>query len=200
MLHFPRWKILTVLATCLAGLLFSMPNLFSKDTVKGWPRYVPHLQMPFGLDLQGGAHLLLAADSEQLKKDWLKKLRLDARKVVVADGKMPASVTIAGNSVQVRMTNPEQADAAIKELRDKVVQPVGNAIVGTTGNDIEVTKAEGGLIVLTPTEQGFIQRQSNAIGASIETINRRINGLGNAEATVVRQGRDRRATRRRWRG
>ena len=98
MLHFPRWKIVTVIATCLVGLLFSMPNLFSKDTVKSWPWFVPHLQMPFGLDLQGGAHLLLAADSEQLKKDWLKKLRLDARKVVVTDGKMPASVTIAGNS------------------------------------------------------------------------------------------------------
>ena len=191
MLHFPRWKVLSILATCLAGVLFALPNLFSKETVSGWPRYVPHLQMPFGLDLQGGAHLLLAADSKQLKKDWLKKLRLDARKVVVTDGKMLASVTIVGNSVQVRMTNPEQTDQAVKKLRSEVVQAVGNAIVGTTGNDIEVTRADGGVIILTPTEPGFLQRQSNAIGASIETINRRINGLGNAEATVVRQGRDR---------
>ena len=36
--------------------------------------------MPLGLDLQGGAHLLLAADSEQLRKDWLASLREDARK------------------------------------------------------------------------------------------------------------------------
>ena len=191
MLHFPRWKILTVLATCLAGLLFSMPNLFSKETVKAWPRWVPHLQMPFGLDLQGGAHLLLAADINELKKDWLKLLRAEARKIVVVDGQLLASVTIAGNSVQVRMTNPDQADAAIKDLRTKLVQQVGNPILGSTGNDVDVTKGEGGLIVLTPTEQGFIQRESNAIAASIETIKRRVDGLGNAEATVVRQGRDR---------
>ena len=100
MLHFPRWKILTVLATCLAGLLFSMPNLFSKETVKAWPRWVPHLQMPFGLDLQGGAHLLLAADINELKKDWVKLLSAEARKIVVVDGQLLASVTIAGNSVQ----------------------------------------------------------------------------------------------------
>ena len=174
MLHFPRWKILSVVGTCLLGLLLSIPNLFPKDTVKNWPSYVPHLQMPFGLDLQGGAHILLAANSDELKKDWLKKLRLDARKVVISDGKMQASVAIVGNSVQVRMTKPEQTDAAIKELRAKVVQPVGNVITGATGNDIELTKAEGGVIIMTPTEQGFVQRQSNAIGASMETIGERV--------------------------
>ncbi len=191
MLHFSREKILSVVGICLLGLLLAMPNLFSKDTVKSWPSYVPHLQMPFGLDLQGGAHILLAANSDELKKDWLKKLRLDARKVVVTDGKMQASVAVVGNSVQVRMTKPEQTDAAIKELRSKVVQTVGNTVTGSSGNDVEVTKADGGVIIITPTEPGFVQRQSNAIGASMETIGRRINGLGNAEATVVRQGRDR---------
>ncbi len=191
MLHFPRWKIVAIIATCLAGLLFSLPNFFSKEQVARWPRWVPHLQMPFGLDLQGGAHLLLEADSGQLKSDWLKKLRSEARKVVVTDAKLPASVTIVGSTVQMRMTNPDQTDAAVKELRGKVVQPIGNAILGSTGNNIDATKGDGGLIILQPTEQGLIQRETDAISAAIEALNRRINALGTAESTVVRQGRNR---------
>ena len=191
MLHFPRWKIMAIIATCLAGLLFSFPNFFAKEQVARWPRWVPHLQMPFGLDLQGGAHLLLEADSGQLKADWLKKLRGEVRKVVVTDAKLPASVTIVGSTVQVRMTNPDQADAAMKELRSRVVQPIGNAILGSTGNNIDVTKGEGGLIVVQPTEQGLIQRETDAISAAIDAVNRRINNMGTAESTVIRQGRNR---------
>jgi preprotein translocase subunit SecD len=47
------------------------------------------------------------------------------------------------------------------------------------------------VIVVQPTEAGMHQRVSNAIGASIETIRRRIDTLGTAEASVVRQGWDR---------
>ncbi len=191
MLHFPRWKTLAIIGTCLLGLLFSLPNFIGKDQLKTWPKWFPHSQMPLGLDLQGGAHLLLSADSEQLKKDWLTSLREDIRRVVIREGKMPAVVSIVGSSVQVRMSDQAQVDAALKEIRSKIVQQVGNAILGTSGNDMDVIRGDGGLITLTPTEPGFRQRQSNAIDASIETIRRRIDQLGTAEATVIRQGRDR---------
>ena len=71
MLHFERWKIIAIVLTCLAGVLFTMPNFFSKETVDSWPRWVPHKQLPLGLDLRGGAHLLLAMDTKEWEKDWL---------------------------------------------------------------------------------------------------------------------------------
>jgi preprotein translocase subunit SecD len=89
------------------------------------------------------------------------------------------------------LSKPEEADAALKELK-KLIQPIGNAILGTSGYDIEVTAgSEPGVILLKPTEQGIQERVSSALSASIETINRRVNALGTAESTVVRQGRDR---------
>ena len=191
MLHFQRWKILAIVATCLAGLVFALPNLFARDAVKEWPWYIPHYQMPLGLDLQGGAHLLLAADSEQLRKDWLKSLREDSLKTLREAKNFPGQSSITGNSVRIGLAKPERLDDAIKELRAKVVQQIGSALVGTSGNDVEITKGDGGTIILTPTEAGFLNRQTNAITASMETINRRVNALGTAESTVVRQGRDR---------
>ncbi len=191
MLHFERWKIFAILATIFVGFLFALPNFVSKETLESWPGFLPKRQMPLGLDLQGGAHLLLALDEKELRTDWLNNLREDARKTL-RDAKIGFSgIGVAGDAVQVRLVKPEDTDRAVTELK-KLVQPIGNAILGTSGNDSEVEKgAEPGLVLLKPTSYGIQERLSHAAAASIETINRRVNALGTAESTVVQQGRDR---------
>ncbi|MFV0297725.1 MAG: protein translocase subunit SecD [Hyphomicrobiaceae bacterium] len=190
MLHFTRWKIISILATLLIGVALALPNMFSKETLESWPSWLPHKQMRLGLDLQGGAHLLLEMDSDQLRRDWLQSIRDDARKTLVSDAKIPASVQIQGKRVVIRPSRPGDYDKAVQELR-KIQSSVGNALSGTTGTDIAITRGENGLIYAEPTEAGFLQRQSNAAGAAIHTIEKRINNLGTAESSVVRQGRDR---------
>ncbi len=190
MLHFSRWKVLAILATCLAGLLFSMPNFFAKDRVAEWPGFLPKKQIPLGLDLQGGAHLLLAMDTNELRKSWLTTLSADARKNLRDAKIFPTSVAVQGNSVQIRFEKPEQVDPAIKEVR-KLQQQIGNVVLGTSGVDIDVTKTADSGITITPTEVGFTNRIGNTASSAIETVNRRINALGTAELTVVRQGKDR---------
>ena len=78
-----------------------------------------------------------------MRKDWLDTLRDDARKRL-RDAKIGISgLGIANNAVQVRLAKPEDADAALKELRG-MVQPIGSALIGTGGTDIDVQKGEGG--------------------------------------------------------
>ncbi|HZA02899.1 MAG TPA: protein translocase subunit SecD, partial [Hyphomicrobiaceae bacterium] len=190
MLQFSRWKIIAIIVTCLAGLVVCFPNFFSRGTVESWPNWLPKKQLSLGLDLRGGAHLLLAMDVNELRKDWLETLRDDARKRL-RDAKIGfAGLGVQGNTVQVRVAKPEETDAAVKELRG-MIQQLGSALLGTIGNDIDVQKAENGLILIQPTEAGLQQRITNAISASIETVRRRVDSLGTAEASVVRQGRDR---------
>lgn len=191
MLHFTRWKTIAILLTCLAGLLVALPNMFTKETVDGWPSFLPHHRLNLGLDLQGGAHLLLAMDQDEIKKDWLANLRDSARKSL-RDAKLRyTGLGIQGSRLVVRLAKPEEQDQALKELR-KLIEPIGNAIIGTSGNDIEVSAgADAGAIEIAPTEAGMRARVANAAASSIETINRRINNLGTSESTVVRQGTDR---------
>lgn len=190
MLRITRWKIIAIVATCLASLVLSIPNFFSKETVDGWPNWLPKKQMSLGLDLRGGAHLLLSMDVNEVRKDWLENLRDDARRRL-RDAKIGvAGVGIQGNAIQVRVAKPEETEAAVKELRG-MIQQLGSALLGTIGNDIDVQKGEGGLITVQPTEAGLQERVSSAISASIETVRRRIDSMGTAEASVVRQGRDR---------
>lgn len=190
-MHFETWKKIAVVLVCLAGLLISLPNFFSKETVAHWPTWVPHKQLPLGLDLRGGAHLLLAMDTGELTKDWLLTLRNDARKEL-RDAKIaPQSIGLVENAVQVRLIKPEDNEKAVGALK-KLVQPLdGGVLFGGSRADIEVVTAADGAIIVRPTEAGLRQRVSNAVSAAIETVNRRVNNLGVAEATVVRQGSDR---------
>ena len=191
MLHFERWKIVLILLTCFLGFLFALPNFFSAETRAKWPGFLPSRAMPLGLDLQGGAHLLLAIDQKDIRHDWLTNLREDARRAL-RDAKIGFSaIGISGEALQVRLVKPEDTDAAYDALR-KLVQPIGNQILGTTGDDIEVRRgAEPGVILLQPTSFGLRERLIHATSASIETINRRVNAMGTAESEVVQQGRDR---------
>ena len=190
MLHFERWKIIAIAMVCLAGIIFAMPNLFSKQTVEGWPSWMPHRQLSLGLDLRGGAHLLLAMDTKELDKDWLITLRDDARKQLREAKVGFTGLGIVSNAVQVHIAKPEDVDKAYDALR-KLIEPLGNAILGASGNNIEVQKAGGDTIALRPTEQGLQQRIANAAAASVETVRRRVDSLGNIEPNIVRQGEDR---------
>ena len=192
MLHFPRWKVISIVVTCLAGLLFSLPNMFAKEQVDTWPWPMPKAQIPLGLDLQGGAHLLMAMDSDRLKVEWTRTLREQARAALVnATPRIsPELVSVVGSSVQVRLQKPEDMDAALRVLR-LLSEETGSPVLGTNAPSLDVVRGEGGVITLTLTPAGIKKRLSDTANASIETINRRINALGTAESTVTRQGDDR---------
>src|SRR6478735_11229177 len=98
-MHFTPIKQAAVIITCLIGVLLVVPNFFSKETLATWPRWLPSRQLSLGLDLRGGAHLLLAMETSEVRKDWLDTLRDDARKRL-RDAKIPVTaVGISNNAV-----------------------------------------------------------------------------------------------------
>ena len=80
MLQFSTWKQAAIILTCLIGVLLVVPNFLSKETLDSLPRWVPKTQLSLGLDLRGGAHLLLSMETADVRKDWLETLRDDARR------------------------------------------------------------------------------------------------------------------------
>src|SRR3712207_9432489 len=71
MLDFPRWKVWFVSALCLIGIAFAVPSFFPESAVAKWPSFVPREQVNLGLDLAGGSHLLLEADTSDVAKQRL---------------------------------------------------------------------------------------------------------------------------------
>ncbi|MEM7211901.1 MAG: protein translocase subunit SecD, partial [Pseudomonadota bacterium] len=104
MLHFAPWKKFSILAVCLVGILFSMPNLWyetadqasrasdaieagrfggenqpSRDElqerVDRWPSFLPGDVINLGLDLRGGVHLLVDVKVEEVWSERIQNLR-----------------------------------------------------------------------------------------------------------------------------
>lgn len=190
MLHFSKSKIIAILFVCLAGIITTLPNLLPKETVATWPDWAPHKQLSLGLDLKGGAHLLLEMDTKELMDKWLRSIREESRGALLKAG-IKSSAGVRDGAVLLTLADPAEADKASSELR-KLVTPIGNAILGTSGNNYDVgSGASAGTFTVKPTEQAYHERLTNAVGAAVEVIRRRIDALGNVEANIVRQGADR---------
>ena len=189
-MHFSPLKQVLIWAVCLIGIVLIIPTFLSKETLDKAPNWLPKRQLSLGLDLRGGAHLLYPMEANDVRKDWLENLRDDARRRL-REAKIPVTaVGITNNGVQVRLAKPEDADAAVKDLRN-LAQQTGNILTGTTGTDIDVRKNDGGVILIVPTETGIQQRISNAVSAAIETIRRRVDSMGTTEPVILREGASR---------
>ncbi len=190
MLHFSPFKTIAIGLLCLLALIAAIPNFFDKATVQSWPSVLPSKQISLGLDLRGGAHLLLAMNVDELKADMRETLVQDAR-VNLRDAKIAVSaIGIRDENVLVRLRDRAQTDEAMQSLR-KLVEQVNSALLGGGGNNIEITQAANGLIQLNFTEVALRQRITDAIGAAIETVRRRVDPAGNIDASITRNGADR---------
>ena len=192
MLHFPRWKLILVAVVVFAGIVFSLPNFFSKSTLAGLPSWLPHQQVNLGLDLQGGAHLLYQIDEKEMIEDWLKNIRGDVRETLrkARIGYSDLAQDVNARSVSVTIRENADLEKAETELKKLAVPIGGDVFGGFSGNDIEVTR-DGDRIRLTVTDAGLAHRLTSAIQASIETIRRRVDAFGTTEPSIQREGRSR---------
>jgi len=74
MIRIPLWKTLLTIGACLLGIVFVSPNFFTQKQLEQFPSWFPKNQVVLGLDLQGGAHLLLEVDFDTALKDQLHNL------------------------------------------------------------------------------------------------------------------------------
>jgi preprotein translocase subunit SecD len=190
MLYFSRWKATAILVTTLLVCSFAIPNFFPEKTVQSWPKWAQR-HLVLGLDLQGGVHILLEADTVAVRKEKVESLREDVRRVV-RDNRLgsPAAVTIRGSSVEFRIREGVDPQLALTKLRE-LSQPLGGLMSATGQRSVDVVDGGNGLIRLTPTEPAIVERIRQAVEQSIQILERRLNELGTVEPSIQRQGTDR---------
>ena len=191
MLHFTRLKALAIILTAVIVCGFAVPNFVSPQRVKSWPEWAQRY-IVLGLDLQGGSHILLEVDKNDVRQQQLVSLRDETRKTLREAKIIWQTIpTVRGGSIEVRIRQDQNQQAALAKLKE-LAQPITNNIIGVTGDrTVDVVDAGGGLIRLTPTEAAMSERVRQTIDQSIPIIEKRINGLGLVEPTIQRQGIDR---------
>jgi len=188
MLDFPRWKIWLVVLTTAVGIAFAIPNFFSEAQVATWPKWVPAAQIKLGLDLKGGSHLLLEADTSDVARQRIAvmsdsvhdAMRRNTPRIDIGD------ISTQDGQVAFFVRDAAQVDAAVDAAR-KLSAPVG-----VTGQrDWDVAVVDSSRIVMKPTAAGLDKALNDALDTAREVVARRIDPNGTSEVTVVRQGDNR---------
>ena len=129
MLRFAPWKLASVLALVAAAVLLVIPSFMSSQTVDALdarlPGFIPLRQIVLGLDLQGGAYMLMQVDEASVIKSQVEALRDDVRQKM-RDGKIALSGGIATQprGVLVRIADKAERDKAYSLLQS-LSQPIG---------------------------------------------------------------------------
>ncbi len=186
MLYFSRWKIIAIIVVCLVGCLFAAPNFLTRAQLSALPSFLQG-QMVLGLDLQGGAHLLLQVDTKSLIRDNLDNVRSEVRTAMREEKIAITGLGAQGNSIQFRLVDPTQADKAETKLKS-LIQNLAGSLISTPVYDISIERGDNGAFKVSLTDQGIAFRTQRAIDQSIEVIRRRVDQMGTTEPTITRQG------------
>jgi preprotein translocase subunit SecD len=188
MLFFARWKIWTINLVCLAGLLLSVPAFVSRQQLD-LPDWFPWRGVSLGLDLRGGAYLLVEVDMRAVLADRLRGLQDQVQTKL--RGQVQAFGFVArDNALTFRVRDPAQTADAVRLARE-LAQPVGGGLVGGGVPDLAVASLPDGTVTMTLSEAAVRDRATAVIAQSIEIVRRRIDPEGVLEPTIVRQGANR---------
>ncbi|UUP19328.1 protein translocase subunit SecDF [Nitratireductor thuwali] len=191
MLHFPRWQTILIWLAVALGIAYAAPNIIPASYFSSLPSWAPSQPMTLGLDLQGGSHILLQLDREELVEERLKSARDDVRRLLREERIGYTGLSVSGNAVQVRIRDDSQVPAA-REALAELTAPVASGLFGSGSiSEMTISEPQPGLLRLTLTDEGIDYRLGSALSQSIEVVSRRVNELGTTEPVIQRQGDDR---------
>lgn len=191
MLQFSPFRTAIIAIVAVLGIFFTLPNLVSKDMLANFPDWLPKQQIVLGLDLQGGSHLLLQVNREDIVTERVKEVRRDARSILANDNGIGNIITTADDNLTIELTDPtrlQDAKTALETLQNTVT---GSVFAGTGAQELSFGETADGKITIALTDEGIEARMSSLVSQSIEVIRRRIDELGTTEPTIQRQGQDR---------
>jgi len=207
MLDFPLWKKTLIWGLCLLGVVLTTPNLFydrveryndanallaagephAEEDLSLWSRYLPSSILNLGLDLRGGAHLLVEVQVEDVYAERLQGFWPEVRDALreVRDAVGTIRLQDSEDELVVRIANEEGMATALERLRE-LARPVPS-LTGGVSNDYEFAGA-GDLITVTISEAEKLATNDRTMQQSLEIIRRRVDEAGTREPSIQRQG------------
>ena len=190
MLQIPTWsKIVTGLILVL-GILIALPNALPGSIVSRIPAFLPKGAVALGLDLQGGAQLLLEVDFDQIQKDKIESLTGDIRVALRKAHFLFKFLPSTPDSVSVQILEPNRY-AEAKTLLSDLNQPITSSLMSVGAHQYDVLEPGNDTLVMKMTDAYKTSTQSQIMDQEVEVVRKRIGSLGTREPTIERQGEDR---------
>lgn len=177
MLQFSLAKKISIWLVCLLGVAYALPT-FVTTMRSGDGGVLPHKSINLGLDLQGGAHLLLDVGTHVVIAEQIQAVSGGIAYTLRQQRVRYTGLTVKGTTLSFAITDKTKVNDIVRRLRNE-------------NQDFTVRVADNGTITMTLTEQGLRLRKQAAINQSIEIIRRRVDETGTKEPTIQQQGENR---------
>ena len=169
------FKKLAIIFIAVFGVLLAVPTM-----VPSAARYFPSWvrPIPLGLDLKGGAQLLLEVDTKTMFQEKSAQLYEETRAALIDRDKGV-----------VRYSNLRNIDGTVSFVvrdSDDVSRAKGR-LKSVLGNTVDI-ESDGRTVTLSYSEKQRDEMVSDALSRSIEIVRRRIDALGTKEPSIQSQG------------
>ncbi|MDP3494092.1 MAG: protein translocase subunit SecD [Hyphomonadaceae bacterium] len=186
LLRFPAWKVALVLVTLLLGVLACLPNMLSEQQRQQYISWLPVKPLSLGLDLKGGASILLEVDPVELRQNELRNLNRAVGEKLRETPLIPVlSRNPEGDAVVVKLRNATDKAQALERVRSLGKPPAGT--IGVADYYV-VTERADGAIEMRFNNAHFEKLQADALDSSIEAVRRRADNSGLVEPNIQKQG------------
>ncbi len=169
------FKKLAIIFTAVFCVLLAVPTM-SPKLAPYFPSWIE--PVPLGLDLKGGAQLLLEVDTDTMFQEKAEQLYEETR-----------SALINRDKGVIRFSNLRNHDGVVSlVVRDEdQVSDAKGRLKSAFGNTVDITSS-GKTITLSYTDVQKAEMTKDALARSIEIVRRRIDALGTKEPSIQSQG------------
>ncbi len=169
------FKKLAIVFVAVFGVLLAVPTMSPKlaPYFPSWARPIP-----LGLDLKGGAQLLLEVDTNTMFQEKAAQLYDEAR-----------SAMIDRDRGVIRFSKLRNVDGVVSLVvrEDDDVSRAKGRLKSVLGSGVDISSS-GRTITLKYTEKQKEEMVKDALARSIEIVRRRIDALGTKEPSIQSQG------------
>lgn len=168
-------KKIAIICIALFGMLLAVPTLVP-SSAKYFPSWIKPI--PLGLDLKGGAQLLLEVDTSVMMKEKNAQLYDEVRSAMIDRDKGVirfSDLRNTGNEINITIREDNMVSKAKGRLRSVL------------GNNVDITSS-GKTLTISYTTKARDEMISDAMSRSIEIVRRRIDALGTKEPSIQSQG------------
>ena len=207
MLRFPWWKILIIFLPCIWGVYNVVPHFFYSQVEKyndiqaqialgqlpenetlitdtpTWSHWAPSRIVNLGLDLRGGAHVLVEVSLEEVYSERLSSYWPDIRNSLRTIRKSVGSIKQVSGGINELLIEIG-AQEGLLEAIDLVVKETRSIGVG----GLEVSSKGENVIKISLGENERKKIDNQTMEQSLEIIRRRVDEAGTREPTIQRQG------------
>lgn len=174
-------RIRTILAAlgCALAILWYLPNVTNVEKISWWP---VKQKLNYGLDIQGGLHLVMGVDVDGVVTESVQRLSASLRE------------ELAKENIQLKdivLTKPHEGELEVQlasiEEKAKFQKYVAEKYAAVLQ---EMNSSESG-VTLRYFDAYLSDYKDKVIQQAIETIRNRIDEFGVAEPSISRQGANR---------